>query len=185
MDRNLQTKRLIHDPSESTSTKLDKSTLVPSSTRRSNPPRARQCMPQHCRSNAHAASCGGVHVFFPAAKYDIHKLLYAMSSSTFIQPKAVHASDQFKGNLQSLLHGGKSPAPFIMPDFRPQSSSSQPAPLNTFQNIVSQSPMPRVRLPASLSSISSRSPFSPHHSDERRGFYHPLPTSQCPAASCR
>jgi hypothetical protein len=65
-------------------------------------------------------------------------------SSTFIQPKAVHASDQFKGNLQSLLHGGKSPAPFIMPDFRPQSNTSQPTTYNAFQNIVSQSPMPRV-----------------------------------------
>ena len=69
-----------------------------------------------------------------------------MSSSSYIQPKAVHASDQFKGNLQSLLHGGKSPAPFIMPDFRNQSSSMQPASHTAFQNIVSQSPMPRVRL---------------------------------------
>ena len=65
--------------------------------------------------------------------------------SSYIQPKAVHASDQFKGNLQSLLHGGKSPAPFIMPDFRPQANSTQPAAYNAFQNIVSQSPMPRVR----------------------------------------
>ena len=75
---------------------------------------------------------------------------FVMSSSSYIQPKAVHASDQFKGNLQSLLHGGKSPAPFIMPDFRTQSSSAQPASYNAFQNIVSQSPMPRVRTCAML-----------------------------------
>ena len=76
----------------------------------------------------------------------------AMSSPSYIQPKAVHASDHFKGNLQSLLHGGgKSPAPFIMPEFRPQSSSAQPAPYNAFQNMVSQSPMPRVSLRRQLS----------------------------------
>jgi hypothetical protein len=84
-----------------------------------------------------------------------------MSSPSYIQPKAVHASDHFKGNLQSLLHGGgKSPAPFIMPEFRPQSSSAQPAPYNAFQNMVSQSPMPRVSLPRQLSQLKPKHPLA-------------------------
>ncbi len=85
----------------------------------------------------------------------------AMSSPSYIQPKAVHASDHFKSNLQSLLHGGgKSPAPFIMPEFRPQSSSAQPAPYNAFQNMVSQSPMPRVSVPRQLSQLKPKQPFA-------------------------